>query len=150
MSTKILEEFREQVRLLKEKIGSLPDRLAFIDRTTRAIKENLTGVENRMNEIEVQLIYEISIETNGDEKPKPKFSNADARKAELQRRLSDYADYLKLKTEKAELDGDLLNNQIESDRLHNQFRANFAIKDLVVAEMNLYAQLKEAMKDEKQ
>jgi len=150
MSTKILEDFQEQVRLLKQKIGSLPDRLAVIDETMRAIKGDLTEAEDRMKEIEVQFTYEISIEIDSLEKPKPKFSNADARKAELQKRLSDDAEYLKLKAKKTELNADLLNNQIESDRLHNQFRANFAIKDLVVAEMNLYAQIKEAMKDEKQ
>jgi len=148
MSSKILEEFRAELQSLKKEFLSLPNKLALIENTVKINRNEITETENQMKEIEAEFTYEISLETNGAEKPKPKFSNADARKAELQRRLKLNKPYIELKTRKSELDSDLLNNQIEADRLHNQFRANFAIKDLVVAEMNLHAQLKEALKDD--
>jgi len=91
-----------------------------------------------MKEHEAELMFEISQETNGDkDKPKPKFSNDTARKAELTRRLKEDIEYQKTRGKVQVFRQDQSHTEFEIDRLRNDFRVQMALKDLAVAEMNL-------------
>jgi len=123
---------------LKEKLRSIPEDIENKQKEAQQIRSQIPNIETEMKEIEADLAFQISMEMNGTDKPKPLFSNADSRKAELIKRLKINKRYIELKQKKADLDFALMNFDFEVDRLRNTFRVNLAIKDLIVAEMNLY------------
>ncbi len=123
---------------VKERLLSIPKEIAEIQQKAQGTRQQMPDIETQMKGIEADLTFKISMETNGAEKPKLKFSNAESRKAELINRLKVNKEYIALKVEKGSLESESLNFDIEIDRLRRTFQANLAIKDLIAAEMNLY------------
>ena len=140
MSQEQLEKMRTDLNLneIKTRLLAIPGGIHTIQRDMVLAKEVVDRGEQHFKEHEAELMFEISQETNGDkDKPKPKFSNDTMRKAELTRRLkgdSVYQDIFK-KTQEARLG--IQNDELDIDRLRNDFRVQMAFKDLAVAEMNL-------------
>lgn len=123
---------------LKAILTSFPYDIHDEQKKAQQIRSQIPGIEAEMKGIEAELAYEISMETNGGEKPKPKFPNADARKTVLIKRLQNHAGYLERKKGKEALEFELVNLDFEVDRLRNSFRATLAVKDLIVAEITIY------------
>lgn len=123
---------------LKETLQFIPREIADIQQKAQTIRQQIPDIETQMKGIEADLTFKISMETNGAEKPKPMFSNAESRKAELTNRLKVNKEYIRLKNEKVTLEFESINFDIEVDKLRRTFQANLAIKDLIVAEINIY------------
>lgn len=123
---------------LKDKLLSIPEEIEKKQKEAQEIKNQIPTLETEIKQIEADFTFQISAEMNGGEKPKPKFSNAETRRAELTKKLKVNKRYVELKFQKNELESEFFNYDIEIDKLRNTFRANLAIKDLIVAEINLY------------
>jgi len=132
------DNLKKEFRLddLKDSLNQLPDEIAHYQKEAVKTRASIVEIESGMKFIEVELSYVINMETNG--KDKPKFSNDNLRKAELIRRLEQNDPYQEAKREKVNLESILFNSDIEIDRLRNLFKSSMALKDLIVAELNLY------------
>lgn len=139
-----MEMLRDKIRAefkldeMRARLLAIPGEIEALQKEGLSAKEAVSQGEESMKEHEAELMFEISQETNGDkDKPKPKFSNDTARKAELTRRLKDSTDYQKVKVKVETFRRDQVNTEIDIDRLRNDFRVQMAFKDLACAEMNL-------------
>lgn len=131
---KIKQDFK--LDELKTILKTLPQEIANHQRNQVMLKLEIGQLESKMKSIEIELAYEITMDTNGKEKPK--FSNADSRKAELNKRLGEDIEYEETEKKKIQLEGESSYLEIKIDQLRKQFQAVLAIKDLVCAELNLY------------
>lgn len=137
MRDKIRAEFK--LDEMRARLLAIPGEIEALQKEGLSAKEAVSQGEELMKEHEAELMFEISQETNGDkDKPKPKFSNDTARKAELTRRLKDDLDYQKAKGKAETFRRDQTHTEFETDRLRNDFRVQMALKDLAVAELTLY------------
>lgn len=123
---------------IKDGLLNIPGKIAELQRKAKSTEQQLAEIEQQIGQIEAEVMFEISMETNGAEKPKPKFSNAESRKAETTKRLKVRKDHIDLQHEKSEFETTKSNHEIEIDRLRRTFQANMKLVDLVAAEMNLY------------
>lgn len=133
---KIKKEFR--IDEIKARLLAIPREIE--NKQIEAINGRIKAdnAEQSMKEREAELIFEISMEMNGTtEKPKPKFSNETARKAELTRRLKEDNDYVTLRGMLESARSDQVVLEFAVDRLRKDYQTQIAFKDLAVAEMNL-------------
>lgn len=140
IATMLFDKIGDEYNLseLRIQLLSIPGEIAKFQKKAKITEQQLLEIQQQLGQIEAEIMYEINMETNGAEKPKPKFSNAEIRKAEVAKRLKVHTEHLKLQHERGELELVKTNHEIAIDQLRNTFRAQMAIKDLIVAEMNLY------------
>ena len=121
---------------LKDQLLALPGQIKKTQVVALQKKAALSEVEQDMKECEAGISFEINSET-GDN-GKIKFSNENARKSELTRRLAQNDAHHALKGKCSAIEFELWECEAEADKLRNDFRSRLAIKDLIVAELNLY------------
>lgn len=131
---KIKEEF--DLPQLKDQLLALPEQIKKTQIVALQKKAELSEVEQDMKECEAGISFEINSEMGGN--GKAKFSNENARKSELTRRLVQNDAHHALKGKRSSIEFKLWEFEAEVDRLRNEFKSRIAIKDLVVAELNLY------------
>jgi chromosome segregation ATPase len=133
------DKVREQFGLedLRKRLLAIPAEIEKKQLELKDIRAQIPDAEEALKRIEAEQLFEITNETNGAEKPKPKFPNAESRKAELTRRLSVDPAHAAAKDQLITVQGREQTCQIEIDRLQNEFRVQRNLKDLAVAEMGL-------------
>lgn len=139
-----MEKLRDKIRAefgldeMRTRLLAIPEEIAGGDKKSKEVRVVIDSIQQSLKEKEAEIMYEISMETNGDkDKPKPKFSNDTARKAELTKRLKGDTIYVQTTDELLHAQSTQQNREIETDRLRNDFRVQMALKDLACAEMNL-------------
>ena len=137
----LLERLRGELDIerLIEEMDAIPQAIKREQLGMQTVKAQMPEVESKIKEIEAELSFVIANETNGGEKPKAKFSNETLRRGELTKRLKVHKEHIEAQTRLRELQVQEQNHQIDMDRLRRQLQVNLAIKDLIVAEINLYA-----------
>lgn len=132
LTEKRLDELKDALQKRADEMGNLAG-------DVRSLKMELGEFEQTKKEVENELVLEISFER--DENDKPKYTNENSRKAELSARLKKNQPYQKLLDEQKKTESDLLNKEIDLGRVEMKYDALKTIKDLVVAELNLKADL---------
>jgi len=122
---------------LKDRLLSLPEKIKASQIDALNKKSELAEIEQRMKQREAEIMFEINGEEG--EKGKPKFSNEPLRKAELTKRLVRDQEYRDIKEEYSKVEFRIWEHEGEADNLRREFQALLAHKDLIVAELNLYA-----------
>jgi len=117
----------------------------------RTLRQSLTDAEQAVKEAEVALIAEIAGEVNAA--GKPVYSNDKARQGELIRRKKfdqDYQQkltyYQQCKREVENLEDILASHDIELKRMEQEFTANIAQMQSIIAEIQFYTAAMGAMK----
>jgi len=136
--TYLRDQIKEEFDLpqLKDQLLTLPGQIKKTQIVALQKKAELTEAEQGMKQWEATVIYEINNELGAN--GKPKFSNEPARKAELIIRLTGSEEYINLKEQRSAIEFKVWESEAEVDKLRNDFRSRLAIKDLIVAELNLY------------
>jgi len=121
---------------LKAGLINLPKKIRETNFVALTKKNDLMEVEQSMKEREAEISFEVNSETA--ENGKAKFSNENARKTELTRRLAKDERYGSLKKQHLKTEWELWDKEGETEKLRRDFMARLALKDLIVAELNLY------------
>jgi hypothetical protein len=161
LTQKIYDEVEGYYKVseIKDNLFNIPAKIAELQRKAKSTEQQLEEIIQQIGQIEAEVMFEITNTLNIDKKEwekrkddivirqsdiakngkaKPRFSNAESRKAELVKRLKVRKDYIALQHQKSELETTKSNHEIETDRLRRTFQANMKLVDLVAAEMNLY------------
>lgn len=118
---------------LKQNLISMPLKIQQQKKKIASIKEIVEKLKLELREIEANLTVEIANETNGG--GKAKFSNAEARAAELVRRKNESAEYQQVFKQLQENQLELENEQITLEYLLDQFSAFRNVARLTAAEL---------------
>ena len=118
-----------------EKLNYLP--VQIMDQEAKLLTKRRAIEEAKGNlELAKQIVVaEVSEERNGNDKPK--YSNAEARSAEVTRRLAVDEDFQSAKRAFQMAEEGVGEGQFELNRLQNDFGATKAVAQLLAAKMNL-------------
>lgn len=121
---------------LKADLLTLPEQIKKTQIVAFQKKAELSEVEQQMKQREAEISFEIN--SVKDKNGKALFPNEPTRKAELIIRSGEDEKCLALKKQRSAIEFKLWEFEAEADRLRKEFQAREAIKDLIVAELNLY------------
>jgi len=121
---------------LKQRLQSLPEKIKLSQTQSFNTKNNMGEIESKMKGCEAKVLFEITNEIGTNNKAK--FSNENLRKGESLKRLAEDQDYQALRREHSKLQMDFVMAEAETDKLRRDFQGTIALKDLIVAEINLY------------
>lgn len=109
-------------------LSTLPDQILEADREVRKAIE-VEKLANKLQDIVIEIEFDVAIDT--DENKKPKFSNADKRKAEVRRRQREHKTYRAIDTELNKLKLQLSFKEAELSALQKKLGAQKALAGLL-------------------
>lgn len=136
----------DDLRRIAEQIGAANDRLGALREKPALLADRIKRVKNDIEEAEVTITAEVTTELESDgpaqglgarSVTKLKFSNADARKAEVKKRVYESPVLAKLRAELAALEIEKINADIQLGGTTDSIRAYEYVHNLKVAEARL-------------
>jgi predicted RNase H-like nuclease (RuvC/YqgF family) len=119
---------------LTRKILEYPLRIREQQSIVRTAKTNLDAAKTNMAMEESTLISEISSEQNPDTL-KPKYSNAEARQAELKKRMNESNDYKMVAMTNGEAEEVFFNASYDLQQLEGEFKAHCTAGEILAARL---------------
>lgn len=124
--------------LFKEKLLTLPAKIEAQKQKIRELREVYTEKEQARALREAEIMSDIISEVNPNT-GKPAFSNDTARNAEKLRRMAADEEYQRMAREAKEAEMAVNQAQDELERLHDEFKANQFVSQLLSYEVALFA-----------
>ena len=124
---------------IKDELLSLPGKIHAKKSAMNAARQALKDAQGLSDEREAALRFEISSEQT--EGGKSKFSNAEARAAELTTRKANDPEYIRLQNNVRQAQRELEDAGDEHDEFLRKFQAYGAVSGVIEAEIRLFAEL---------
>ncbi len=123
---------------LKKRLNELPTQIAAAKAAAANARQQFDQAKQTVESVKANIMAEIAAEINPNS-GKAAFSNAEARAAELTKRISTDAEFIAAQAAKDQAEKEMVQAQIEAERLQDQFSGTRMVAELTAAELKFLA-----------